>query len=169
MSVLPAPARQQHLERRQQHHEQRRALAAAPVAQRPASAPPAARSQQPRAAIALHRRPRTVGRQAPAPPALPQLLLPVRELLLQHLALQPVALPQRIVRILHRQARGSGDGCPCAERRVQRAQLPASAPPSTSRPTTMWCIVTSSTCSSADSRSKSRAEQRTSRQIERLP
>ena len=54
-----------------------------------------------RAAVAGDSGPRAVGRQLQGRDA-GEALAPVRKLLLEHLALQPAALPQRIVRILNR-------------------------------------------------------------------
>ena len=51
----------------------------------------------------LHRWSRPVRRQLQQLGRTFQLLLPITDLLLQHLALQPFALPHRIVGILHRQ------------------------------------------------------------------
>ena len=55
--------------------------------------------------MTLHRRARFVRRQLQHRQLASQLLPPVRQLLLQHLALQPLTLPHRIVCILYFQLR----------------------------------------------------------------
>ena len=101
--LLSAPARQQQLERRQQHHVQRRPRRRASHCSCRRRAPPAAQPAAARrgssAAAAADGR-----SEAPARAGAPaSCSLPVRQLLLQHLALQPAALPQRVIRILHRE------------------------------------------------------------------
>ena len=54
-------------------------------------------------------------------------------------------------------ARGSGEGAALREGRVERPPARASARPSTSRRLTMWCMVSSSRCSPAQSRSSAPA------------
>ena len=70
----------------------------------------------------LHRRAGSIRGQFQQRRRAPKMLLPVAELALQHLALQPLALPGGIVGILDRQLRQAGTVRP-AERVVERGQL----------------------------------------------
>ncbi len=100
--LLPRVSPQHRLERRQQHHEGRHALApperlhVMPQRLRPQRVPVLATE-------ALHRRTWLVRGQLQRPRRALELLLPVRHLSFQHLALQPLALPDRVVRVLHGQ------------------------------------------------------------------
>ena len=75
-----------------------------------------------RAPVRLHRRAGMVGRQLQQLRRARQALPPVRQLPLQHLARQLLALPHRVVGVLHRQLRQRRLP-PLAVRRVQRRQL----------------------------------------------
>ncbi len=120
--VLPRVAGQHRLERRQQHHEGRRALA---MCQHRHRIP-----QHPRppevAALALeppHRRAWLVRGQLQRGRSTLKLASPERELSVQHVALQPLALPHRMIRVLKRQLRKRRR--PLLDARVvQRAHLP---------------------------------------------
>ena len=119
--LLPAVAGEQHLKSRQQRHEQRRVLVLAQLLQRRRRRP-VNLQLLPAALIARQPRTRTVRRQTQHfhPP---QLTPPVLQLPLQLLALQPLPLPHRVVRILHRQLRQPRP-TPVKTRLVQRRQLP---------------------------------------------
>ena len=123
MSSCPVVAVEQRLERRQQHHEQRDALAGGQGGVSPLQRP--ARQldgQRPPRRLRTAGRGRSVGSSSTgaSPPSRSP---PVAELALQHLPLQPSALPDGEVRILHRQLR-QRRRLPADERRVQRRQLP---------------------------------------------
>ena len=97
-------ATQQHGQRRLQQHEQRHVLAMAQLTQRRDTF-----RWQPlhlrRPRKALLRRPRPIQRQAVHRRQVSQLLFPVIQFARQPLALQPTALPLRIVHVLQRQRR----------------------------------------------------------------
>ncbi len=99
---LPAVARQQCLEARQQQHEGRHRLLTAAL-QRRAHQLRGHGHVQHRTLDGLHRRPRPVQGELQHGRHAPELLLPPGELRLQHVTLQPLALPQRVVHVLHRQ------------------------------------------------------------------
>ena len=117
-----------------------------------------------RPAKTLHCRSRPLRRQLQQCRRSRQLLAPVLQLLLQHLAQQPLPLPHRIVRILHRQRR-------------QRIRVPAKTPlelassrvstPIDQPSDTMWCMVSSSHARPLPAAPAARG-QRTLGQIERL-
>jgi len=118
--LLPAVARQQHVERRQERHEQRRPFAPRQRLQRLQQ-----RGGQlegdPCAAMARHRRAPAIGRQVEhRHPG--QRLPPIGELALQRFPLQPLPLPHRVVGILHRQL-GQRRRRPCRERCIQLRHL----------------------------------------------
>ena len=83
-----------------------------------------------------------------------ELALPVGELRCEHRALQPRALPDRVVRVLDGQRR-QRRLAPLDERIVGRRELAIEARPSTSRPRRCDARSASSTCSSAARRSSS--------------
>ncbi len=119
--VLPRVARQHRLEGREQHHEGRRAFA---VRQRLRGLPQLARPQE-AAALAgerLHRGAWLVRGQLQHGRGALELVLPVRELGVEHLILQPLALPHRVVRVLERQLGQRRRQAPRA-RFVQRSRL----------------------------------------------
>ena len=128
---------------------------------RPAAAPAAPRrgSSAPPAAAGRSAAPAAAAAPASCSP-------PVGELALQHLALQPVALPDREVRVLDRQLR-QRRGPPCA-------RTPRRAPPSSrtrmpiDQPSvTMWCIVSSDDVVLRRQPQQRAAQQRTAREVER--
>ena len=100
------------------------------------SASDSARGQRARAACAprkrLHGGRGPVGGQLQRGGRAGELLLPVASCALQHLALQPLALPDGVVRVLDRQ-RGQRRGLARGEGRVERAPARAPARPWTSR------------------------------------
>ena len=118
--LLAAVAGKERLEAGEQDHEQGGVLAAAERAQ-PVDQRRRQRERVRSTAIVLHRRPRPVGRQLQHRQAL-QTLPPVAELPLQQLPLQPAALPEREIRILHRQLRQRRPP-PQRKRLVQLRQL----------------------------------------------
>ena len=120
-----------------------------------------------RAPVRLHRRARPVGRQLQQRRRARQLLLPVRELPLQHLALQPLALPHGVVRVLHRQLR--------QRRLAARRGTPRRAPPARGRArpdqpsVTMWCIDEQQHVLLARPAAAAPREERARREVERPP
>ena len=104
--LLPAVAVEQHLEGREQRHEQRRPFAPAQRLERMQQRRGQIKGCA-RAPVAQYRRTRPVGGQLQRG-QISELRLPVGELALQHLALQPLALPHRVVGILDRQRRQPG-------------------------------------------------------------
>ena len=118
--LLAAVAIQQHLEGRQQRHEQRRALAPAQRLE-PAGERLAELEAHPGAAVARRHRPRPVRGQLEHR-QLGERLPPVGELLLEHVPLQPLPLPQRVVGVLHRQL-GQRRSLALAVGAVQRREL----------------------------------------------
>ena len=139
-------AAQQHLERRQQRHEQRRVRLAGRGPELGRQAGRRA-NRTGRAAVGQDGRPGPVsGHSSAARPA--ELRSPVRQLPLQRGALQPLPLPRGVVRVLHRQPRPAA-GTPlrsAVKPRASSAENTSSDQPSL----TMWCIVSSSTCSLAE-------------------
>ena len=112
---------QQDLEGREQRHEQRRPLAPGELLQ-PARDVGVDLERHAIAPVVRRRRSRPVGRELErAHPR--QRPLPVRERLLQRFALQPVALPHRIVGVLHRQL-GQRRRLPGVESVVERRKFP---------------------------------------------
>ena len=119
---LAAQARQQHRPACEQGHEQRRSA----LLRQPTQARHQPRRQSHRhhpAGVALHLRPHTIRRQLQQHRGTGQVLAPEGQLLLQHLALQPLPLPGRIVRILNRQRR-QRVRLALAVRRVQARHFP---------------------------------------------
>ncbi len=102
--LLPRVPSEHRLEGRQQHHERchpfapTECLHVTPQRLRP-------QHVQVRTAEGLHHRTRPVRRQLQRTGRPGELPAPVRQLRLQHLALQPLALPHRVVRVLHGQLR----------------------------------------------------------------
>ncbi len=124
--VLPRVAREDRLVCRQQHHEGRGALLlcqrlrAVPQRLRPRLLPDTA-------AEPLGGQARLVARQLQRAGGSVQLLAPVVELRLQRLPLQPLPLPHRVVRVLHRQL-GQGRGLALREGLVERGHFPDEHP-----------------------------------------
>ena len=105
--ILSAIAMQQSLERREQRHEQRCRRVARERAQgRREFGRQLERSR--RAAEALYGGPRAIGGQLEQARTARQLSFPIRELLVQHCAGQPLALPCREVGVLDRERRQLG-------------------------------------------------------------
>ena len=119
--ALSAVARQERLQPRQQRHER---CSAFPAAQRGQCIEQAGRELQAlgRAPVTRCTRPRTIGRQVQGGRRPRELTPPVGQLALQHLALEPVPLPDRIVAVLHRQLRQAG-GPTGDEGTIELAQL----------------------------------------------
>ena len=100
--LLTRQARQQTLPAGQKHHERRRGERAPQTG----DAPRQLRGEADRymgSAPALHRRARAVQRQLQLRGSILQALPPPGQLRLQHLSRQPAPLPDRVVRVLHRQ------------------------------------------------------------------
>ena len=105
------------------------------------------------AAIALHRRPRADPSAAPAAATPASCSRQYPSCLFQHLPLQPLPLPHRIIRILQSPAPPAATPSPSSSTPRtaplnSRTSIPIDQPS-----LTMWCIVSSSTCSSSPSRS----------------
>src|SRR5436305_7015626 len=118
---LTAPARQHNLEGPKQNHEQRRTLGASKLF-KPRRQLPRQCKLVHRPTEALRRRPRPVGRQIQRRRRSRKTFLPIPNLALQNLALEPVTLPQRIIRILDRKLRQRRRPA-FNKRRIQRAYL----------------------------------------------
>ena len=147
--LLPAVALQQHLEGGQQRHEQRRPFAPAQLLKRlrqwrgqikGADVPPGSWALAGAA-----------GRWAAPAWADRRAALASRRAAFEHLALQPLALPDGVVGILDRQlgqqARARSR-MRCRALESSRNNTPIDQPSET-----MWCTLSSSTCSSAARRS----------------
>ena len=119
--VLAAVARQQGLEGGHQHHEERRSLAPAQGLGLTGETGRQAHRPLP-AAEALHRGPRPVGGQLQDGRQAGELAPPPVDLPLQDLAVQPGTLPDREVRVLHRQLR-QGRGLPLGKRGIELGHL----------------------------------------------
>ncbi len=100
--ILTAVAVQQHRKARLQHHEQRRTPPLTKLLEL-ARQLPAQREANACTPVRLHRWSRSIRGQLQQRRRSTQLPLPIPQLLLQILSLQPLALPHRIVRILDRQ------------------------------------------------------------------
>jgi hypothetical protein len=119
--VLAAVAGQQGLEGGEERHEDRRPLAPAQGFDLPGE-----RRRQPHrpggAPVALDRGPGTVGGQLQERRQPGELPAPEGDLAFQDLAVQPGALPHRVVRVLHRQV-GERRWPPLGKRRIEVREL----------------------------------------------
>src|SRR5579864_3641333 len=99
--LLPRPSPQHHLQSSQQHHEQRQSFSPPQLLQLPPRLPSYLKHRRPGSPPHL-RSPAIVARQLQHRHSF-QLPPPVPHLLLQHLSLQPLPLPHRIIPVLHLQ------------------------------------------------------------------
>jgi hypothetical protein len=102
--ALPAVARQKKLERRQQRHEQCRAFLASEPRQ-PIRDILADGEGEPRAGVILLGRSRMIGRKIERRRSAAELVAPIGELAIEDAALQPLALPHRIIGVLNGELR----------------------------------------------------------------
>ena len=120
-ALLAGVTEQERLEAGQKRHEQRHALPPTEVPERFGEILRKGEGAV-RAAIGLHRRPRTVGRQVEGRGGAGQLFLPILQLAAQHVALQPLPLPRREVDVLEFRP-GQRRPAVVAERLVAARQL----------------------------------------------